>query len=179
MLINNFCKSFLQASQVSLTGLLLSIGFATASSMPIFASAVEAPAASSTSMATAKVPASATNTAPAKKQMANGVYLFGQSSKAQQLGQEYVIFEARRGKVVGAFYMPSSEFSCFHGTLNGSQMDLTVLDTYEQTTYSHSIALQGNSLVASNNQIALQGYQPVRTITANDRRMLSACRSSH
>ena len=179
MLINKFFQSFLQASQVPLAGLLLSLGVAASSSTPILASSVEKSVTSSTSLATATVPADKTSKVAAIKEINSGIYLFGQSSKPEQVGQEYVVFEAQGGKVVGAFYMPSSEFSCFYGTLDNNQMNLTVADTYEETTYSHSIALQRNSLVASQNPVGLEGYQPIGTVSDSDKQVLRSCQDKY
>src|SRR5690348_12209898 len=41
-----------------------------------------------------------------------GVYLYGESPRGEQIGKEYLVFEVRQGKVRGAFYMPASEYSC-------------------------------------------------------------------
>lgn len=176
MLIKNLFKSSLQ-SQVPLAGLLLSVGFATISASPIVASSVKPvkPVDSSPTVATAKIPGAERSGAATQKQLRDGTYLFGQTSKPNQIGQEYVVFEARGGKVRGALYMPSSEFSCFYGTAKNNQMDLVVVDPYDQSTSSYAIALQRNSLVAGNNQVALQGYQPISKVTANDKRILNAC----
>ncbi len=83
MLINKFFQSFLQASQVPLAGLLLSLGVAASSSTPILASSVEGSVTSSTSVATATVPADKTSKVAAIKEINNGIYLFG----AQNLGR--------------------------------------------------------------------------------------------
>lgn len=179
MFINKFFNSFLQAAQVPLAGILLSIGFATSSANPISASELEFPTTTSTSVAAATVPASESSMEAATKQLHNGTYLYGQSSKPEQIGKEYLVFEGRDGKVIGAYYMPFSEFSCFYGTVNANQMDLNVIDPYGESTYSHSIALQPNSLVASNREIGLQGYQPLATISNNDQQILRVCRDKY
>jgi hypothetical protein len=173
MLIKNLFKSSLQ-NQLPLAGLLLSVGIATLSASPILASSVK-PVSSSPTVATATISGADRPIAATPKQLRDGIYLFGQTSKPNQIGQEYVVFEARGGKVRGAVYMPSSEFSCFYGTANNNQMDLLVLDPYDQSTSSYSIGLERNSLVAGKNSVGLQGYQPISKITANDKRILNAC----
>ena len=50
----------------------------------------------------------------------DGIYLYGQSPKPNQLGQGYIIFQKQQNKVTGALYMPQSEFNCFQGTINPS-----------------------------------------------------------
>ncbi|HEY9692175.1 MAG TPA: hypothetical protein V6D15_08230 [Oculatellaceae cyanobacterium] len=173
MLIKNLFNSSLQ-NQVPLAGLLLSVGFVAISASPILASSVK-PVGSSPTVAAATISDADRSVAANQKQLRDGIYLFGQTSKANQIGQEYVVFEARSGKVRGAVYMPSSEFSCFYGTANNNQMDLMVVDPYDQSTSSYSIGLERNSLVAGNNAVALQGYQPISKVTANDKRILNAC----
>ncbi len=177
MLIKNLFNSSLQ-SQVPLAGLLLSACFATISASPILASSVK-PVDSSPTVATATIPGTQRSIAATPKQLRDGIYLFGQTSKPNQLGKEYVVFEARGGKVRGAVYMPSSEFSCFYGTAKNNQMDLMVVDPYDQSTSSYAIALERNSLVAGKNAVGLEGYQPITRITANDKRILKACGNSN
>ena len=45
----------------------------------------------------------------------DGVYLYGESSQPEQIGQSYMVFEVKQGQVTGAFYMPRSSFDCFTG----------------------------------------------------------------
>lgn len=125
----------------------------------------------------------------------NGTYLYGQSSEPEQVGQEYIVFEARQGKVIGAMYLPSSEYSCFYGTLDSNQMDVTVVNPYDQTAFSHTIArTQPAEIAAAGGQInlentyetlayphtvGLEGYQPISKVSDNDRRILSECVSNY
>lgn len=128
-------------------------------------------------------------------QIPDGTYLYGQSSEPQQNGKEYLVFQANQGKVVGAMYLPNSEYSCFHGTLDSRQMNLTVTNPYDQTAFSHTIArLQPAQVAAAGGQIDLQntydsltypyavgleGYQPVREISASDKQLLNSCMSEY
>lgn len=128
-------------------------------------------------------------------QIPDGTYLYGQSSEPQQNGKEYLVFQANQGKVVGAMYLPNSEYSCFHGTLDSTQMNLTVANPYEQTAFSHTIARSQPAQVAAaggriNLQntydsltypyaVALEGYQPVGEISANDKQLLNTCMSQY
>jgi hypothetical protein len=111
--------------------------------------------------------------------IADGTYLYGQSPVADELGQEYVVFQVRQDRVVGAVYMPQSEFSCFSGTIDTKQMNLSVLDPYDSSVYSYAIALQDSSPVASGDKlprsVGLQGYYPLSKISARDRNLIDRC----
>ncbi|MBW4600570.1 MAG: hypothetical protein KME29_13475 [Calothrix sp. FI2-JRJ7] len=93
----------------------------------------------------------------------DGIYLYGQSPQPGQLGQGYVVFEKKQGRVVGALYMPDSEYSCFNGSVDeAGEIAMTVnpnasesgqtevatdqeepkLNTDEPTSYAYSIALR-------------------------------------
>jgi len=127
--------------------------------------------------------------------MPDGTYLYGQTSQPGQIGQEYVVFEARQGKVVGAMYMPSSEYACFYGTLNSKQMNLTVVNPYNQTAFSHTIAREQTTQVAAAggqidlentydsltypHSIGLEGYLPINQVGDNDKQILNTCVSNY
>ncbi len=111
----------------------------------------------------------------------DGTYLYGQSQQPSQIGQEYIVFEVRDGKVIGALYMPRSEFSCFQGTMDASELEMMVNHPYEDTEYPYAIALDTSAPVASQdgqNQVAvtLKGYHPLEEVSANDQRMLATCK---
>jgi len=121
----------------------------------------------------------------------DGTYLYGQSAEPQQIGKEYLVFEVRQGKVIGAMYVPHSEYSCFHGTLDFKQMNLTVVNPYNQTAFSHAIArAKPTQMATAGGQInledtydsltyphtvQLEGYQPISQISDNDKQLLSTC----
>jgi hypothetical protein len=111
--------------------------------------------------------------------MSDGVYLYGQSPQAEQIGQEYVLFKVQQGKVIGAVYMPRSEFNCFFGSLDARQMNLSIVDPYDNTVYPYAIALQDSSQVASDGKlprdVGLEGYHRITKISDNDRRILNTC----
>ncbi len=111
----------------------------------------------------------------------DGTYLYGQSQQPSQIGQEYIVFEIRDGKVIGALYMPRSEFSCFQGTMDASELEMMVNHPYEDTEYPYAIALDTSAPLASQdgqNQVAvtLKGYHPLEEVSANDQRMLATCK---
>ncbi len=107
------------------------------------------------------------NSAPdsANIHLKQGIYLYGQSPKPNEIKQEYFVFEVRRGKVVGAFYLPRSAFYCFYGNLERTQLNLTVVDTYDGTTSPYSVDLQK--------------YHPIPTVSDNDQRILAICKTAH
>ena len=117
---------------------------------------------------------------PSKGTISNGVHLYGRSPEPNQIGQEYLVFEVDGNRVIGAAYLPRSEFSCFSGTVNSQQMSLSMVDPYNQSIYPYNIALQETSpLATASNQVphavGLAGYQRVEQISSNDRRMLNVC----
>ena len=74
--------------------------------------------------------------------------------------------------------MPQSSFDCFHGEISGKQLELTVLDSYEQTTYEYSLPIQPQSeLVAGQGAAALSiaGLKPIGELSNLDRRILRTC----
>lgn len=123
----------------------------------------------------------------------DGTYVYGQSTQPQQIGKEYLVFEARQGKVVGAMYMPGSEYSCFKGTFASNQLDLTVANSYNQTAISHTIDARPAQVAAAGGEINLQNtydsltyphtirledYQPLNKVSDNDKQILNSCQSN-
>ncbi len=125
----------------------------------------------------------------------DGTYLYGQTSQPGEIGKEYIVFQAHQGKVVGAMYMPSSEYACFYGTLNSKQMNLTVVNPYNQTAFSHTIAREQQTQVAAAggqinientydsltypHSIGLEGYLPINQVGDNDKQILNTCVSNY
>ena len=174
--------------QLPLGGLLLSVACATQASTLAVAPQQSAQAVDANAIAVAQIP-------PSNASIPDGTYLYGQSSQAQQVGKEYVVFEARQGKVIGAMYLPSSEYSCFYGTLDSKQLSLTVANPYDQTAISHAIArTQSTQVAAAGGQLTIQngydsltyphavgleGYQPISKIGDSDKQILNTCRSTY
>lgn len=127
--------------------------------------------------------------------LADGTYLYGQSSQPGQTGKEYLVFKAQQGKVVGAMYMPNSEFTCFYGSLNSKQMNLTVANPYNQTAFSHAVSREQTSKIAAAGgqidlenaydsltypySVGLEGYQPLAQVSDKDQQMLNTCLSNY
>ncbi|MEH2195798.1 MAG: hypothetical protein V7K98_24580 [Nostoc sp.] len=116
----------------------------------------------------------------------DGVYLYGQSPKSNQLGQGYIIFQKRQDKITGALYMPQSEFNCFQGTLNKSgELAMTVNSTSNEasTPKSNQVAANGKLPQVSEDEfssypysLALQDFYQLNSITASDRSTLQMCK---
>jgi len=100
----------------------------------------------------------------ASNTLANGVYLYGQSAKPNQIQQEYFLFELNDNQVTGAFYMPRSSFDCFRGQLKAGELQLTVINSYDEATYPYAVKLQA--------------YKPVAPISSNDQRILQTCKAA-
>ena len=91
----------------------------------------------------------------------NKTYVFAGPESADPINQGYVIFRHQDQQVVGAFYYPQSEYSCFVGDLKGQHLDVTTFDPY-----SH--------LPASAN-VALSSLAQVQNIGVHENRILDNC----
>ena len=117
--------------------------------------------------------------------LSDGIHLYGQSSVPEQVGQEYMVFEVRQDRMLGAVYMPRSEFYCFYGSVNTEHVNLSIVDHYDNNQiHSYAIALTepSSTLAASygmSNSTQLTGYEKIHTISSNDRRILSTCLEEH
>jgi hypothetical protein len=114
----------------------------------------------------------------------NGVYLYGQSTQPDRVGQAYFVFEVRQGKALGALYMPRSSFDCAYGTFQPDRLALTVVDSYERQEHPYAIALQRSAAVASRGnpamtQINLEGFQRLANLSDTDRRILNVCKANY
>ncbi|WOD39110.1 hypothetical protein [Nodosilinea sp. E11] len=121
-------------------------------------------------------------TAAAPRISEAGRYLFGQNPQPDQVGQGYVVLERTGDRVYGALYYPSSSFDCFHGQVQGSEMAMTVINSYDQDAYSYSLALADGPVVATTDTLDgldpfnLSGFHAIDTLSDNDHRMLDVCR---
>jgi hypothetical protein len=125
---------------------------------------------------------SQTDMAQASKQqspLADGVYLYGQSPKPEQIGQEYLVFKVQQNQVIGAIYLPQSEFNCFSGTVDAHQMNLSIVDPHDNAVYPFAILLESVSPVASSGNlpraVGLEGYHQISNVSDSDRRILDMC----
>lgn len=109
-------------------------------------------------------------------------YLFGQVPQPDQIGQGYVVLERTGDRVYGALYYPSSSFDCFEGQVQGTEIAMTVINSYDQAdTYPYSLAMVEDSAVASSDAsgelvpFGLDGFHAIGDLSENDHRMLEMC----
>ena len=141
-----------------------------------------APETTAIATRTQKSAAEGTNVPISNLPTEDGVYLYGQSPKPNQIGQGYIIFEKRQASVKGAMYMPSSEFSCFQGTIDRSgELAMTVKASPSETS-SNQVATNSTTPSINDDEfstyaysVALQDYHQLKTITASDRSILQTC----
>ncbi len=111
-----------------------------------------------------------------------GRYLFGQVPEPDQIGQGYVVLERDGDRVYGALYYPSSSFDCFQGQVQGTELAMTVINSYDQDSYPYSIALAEGPVVATSDAsgelvpFGLDGFHALGAPSENDHRMLDMCR---
>ena len=131
----------------------------------------------------------------AKNSFPDGIYLYGQSPKPEQIGREYIVFQVRQGQVIGAFYLPQSEFNCFQGKFDATRLTLKMLYPDELTNTKSELAFhphsQAQSLatfsstgshlppngraISSFHQVNLETYYQITQISNNDHRIITAC----
>ncbi len=109
--------------------------------------------------------------------ISGGVYLYGETDRPEVIGKEYIVFEVVGNRTIGAFYLPQSEFSCFYGQFKGSKLNITLIDSYDRQKYNYSLILDRRGLTASKQpMMGTPSYLPLGKISANDRRILDACK---
>jgi hypothetical protein len=118
----------------------------------------------------------------------DGVYLYGQSPQANQIGQAYIIFQKQRDRAIGALYMPQSEFNCFRGTLDQSgELAMTVRGSSTQASADESNQVATSNILPKVSEdelstyaysITLQDFYRLNSIGTGDRRVLQTCKSS-
>ncbi len=91
-----------------------------------------------------------------------GIALYGETPHANQTGQGYIIFEQRGQTLMGAFYYPQSEFSCFTGQRKGQQLEILTLPSHQDTM--------------TNLSLSLEQLQQISTIGSSERDALATCR---
>ncbi|TVP64098.1 MAG: hypothetical protein EA343_06140 [Nodularia sp. (in: Bacteria)] len=128
-----------------------------------------------------RTPGSASTNFPKK----DGTYLYGESPKANQIGQAYVLFEKRQGKITGALYMPQSEFSCFQGAMEESgELAMTVTSSpgevgTNQLATANQLQIPNysdNQMISYPHSVGLQNYHQLNSISANDQSILQKCK---
>lgn len=112
--------------------------------------------------------------------LADGVYLYGQSPAAAQPGSIYMVFEVTGRQTVGGFYMPSSSFDCFSGDISSTRLDLTVIDSYEQTSHPYSLAVQTQPVLAAGQagaEFSINGFTRIEALSEIDEHILETCQT--
>lgn len=108
----------------------------------------------------------------------DGTYLFGQSPQPNQIGSAYAVLSVENNQTVGAFYYPHSSFNCFSGQVLPDRLAVNVVDSYDQTTYPHEVALSvSDDLIAGSAAPAytLEGLHRIEALGAQDVEMLAVC----
>ncbi len=173
-------QSVVNQIEKPVTGLLLTLGLVTAGlpSLPAFSS--EAPLNFTKSALPRVAQVAQGSTA---QPLADGTYLYGQSSERDQINSAYLVFEVTRGQIIGAFYMPRSSFDCVYGNLQADQLALNVVDSYSNEAYPYAVALQGGGAIADAKgavpPVTLEGMHRIDNINRNDQRILSTCKANH
>ncbi|NCJ06844.1 hypothetical protein GS597_10050 [Synechococcales cyanobacterium C] len=70
-----------------------------------------------------------------------GTYLYGEAQEANQIGKGYIVFRHQGEQVIGAFYYPRSEFSCFVGDLQQKNLQVLALGMGHEEPTEVRIAL--------------------------------------
>ncbi|MEM9163051.1 MAG: hypothetical protein AAGC54_08280 [Cyanobacteria bacterium P01_F01_bin.4] len=110
----------------------------------------------------------------------DGVYLYGQQPLPEQLATAYLVFEARAGIILGAFYMPQSSFDCVQGHFQDTQLALTITDSYSQDNFEYALGIERDTQVASTGgaaAMAIEGYHRIQQVSENDLRILDTCKA--
>jgi hypothetical protein len=115
---------------------------------------------------------------------ADGIYLYGQSPEANQIGSSYAVLQVSSGSAVGAFYMPYSSFDCFYGEVEPSHLDLTVVNSYQQASYNYSLPMSATAVATTGDIVQpgvpqLMGYHLIDSVSDTDHQMLATCRANY
>jgi hypothetical protein len=165
MLLHQLVRSCFSATKVCVTGLLFSIlvtGFVpSAQARPLSSK----PAQVQTSTPTSSV---ATN----RQFLANGTYMYGETSQPGESGREYVVFENRDGAVVGAIFLADSEYSCFSGQIRPRQLDVVLADSYTDALRPYSVTIESTP----GETITGAEYRAIRQISTQEMNLLQSCR---
>lgn len=114
------------------------------------------------------------------ERLTDGVYLFGEKPLPDQLQTAYMIFEARAGQVVGAFYAPHSSFDCFQGSVENARLSLAITETYSQEEYAYALNLEDTAIAGpSGSQFAIQGFHQIDAVSDNDLHILNTCQANY
>lgn len=128
----------------------------------------------------------------------NGVYLFNSSPQSthnldladyghgsESQASEYIVLQLENNQVIGGFYQPLSEYSCFTGSFNfhGETLDLWVSMPDTLDVYAYSVSIQLQTPVASHpdavglptNELVIQGAHRIVTLDQVSQDVLNDC----
>ncbi|MDJ1175471.1 hypothetical protein [Roseofilum capinflatum] len=112
----------------------------------------------------------------------DGIYFYGESPQRDQLGQGYMVFEAREQNLLGAFYLPHSSFDCFYGQVTSNQLAMTVINSYDRTAHAYQMGLEpvaiasNETLETQDLQFKPQGFHRIPELSDLEHEILETCR---
>lgn len=193
--IINFLSMGHNYLEVPLASLLLAINIGATEAKPLLSQTFQAPATSQVAIRTAGFGTNKANTPKGKLPEVDGTYVYGQSPQPQQIGQEYMVFEMHQGQVIGAFYLPQSEFNCFRGTMDSGKLALMMANNLDSDANTDLIADQNAPKVATASEspsigdgygaikspysVALQNYYQLSAVSKNDQQILTSCKNNY
>lgn len=114
----------------------------------------------------------------------DGVYLYGQVPEPGQNDRGYIVFEKNNGQLVGALFMPNSEYSCFRGSVDRTGAIAMTVQGYAGESHPVQVAANRNVNLDINapspyaHSLALADYYRLPKISSSDRKILRACQSA-
>ena len=106
----------------------------------------------------------------------DGIYLYGKSAEG------YIVFQKRQNQIIGALYVPQSEFTCFQGSLAKSgKLAMMVrtspgeVGTIEVATTSTIPKINENEFTTYPYSVTLEDYHRLSYVSSNDREILQIC----
>ncbi|BAZ05225.1 hypothetical protein [Calothrix sp. NIES-3974] len=115
----------------------------------------------------------------------DGIYLYGQSPRIGENGKGYIVFTKNQGRVVGALYMPNSEYSCFRGSIDETGAIAMTVQGYAGESNPVQVATSGNGVNLDINNInapspyahslSLTDFYRLQQIGQLEREILQAC----
>ncbi len=112
--------------------------------------------------------------------LADGTYLFGQSTNPNEPGSDYAVFSVKDNQTVGAFYQPNSSFDCFSGEISSNRLAVNIVESYTQELYPYTIAVTLDDTLAAGSAAGaytLKGFHQINTLSAQDQEILAVCQA--
>ncbi len=92
------------------------------------------------------------------------IQLYGETPQPEQMQKGYVVFSNQNGRVVGAFYSPRSEFTCFTGSQDSKSLDIKPVSP--------------EGIKNPEVKVQLEDLHRIQTVTPNDQQIVSACQQT-